>query len=98
MEELDEIAKKGGMQDMPSLAERLEEKGEKRGLQKGMQKGFIIEAQDMVINGLEAKFGEVASDISDKIKNIDDRERLRNLLREIFKINDIEDFRELIQK
>ena len=91
LEELDEIAKKGGIQDMPSLAERLEEKGERRGI----QKGFIIEAQDMVINGLEAKFGEVPSDISDKIKSINDRERLRNLHRMLFKTDNIEDFREL---
>lgn len=100
LEELDEIAKKGGMLDMPSLAEKLEKKGEKRGLEKGIQegiqKGFIIEAQDMVINGLEAKFGEVPSDILDKIKSIEDRERLRNLLREIFKANNMKDFRKLI--
>ena len=78
-DELEEILKAGGDEAMPSLAQRWLEQG----IQQGIQKGMIREAQEMVLEALDAKFGGCPEQLKEKIKSIGDRLKLKELHREI---------------
>jgi len=86
-EELAEIIKEAGGDTVPSLAQKWID----RGMQKGIQKGMIQEAREMVLDALQARFGSCPADFQDRIIQIADRNKLREILRLILKIQSIEE-------
>ena len=69
---------------------------EKIGIEKGMQQGMLLEAQDMLIEVLTERFGGVSGELSEQIKRIDSRERLKNMLRQALRVKSFEEFGEKV--
>lgn len=86
----------GGKEKMMTLTEKWKMegllKGREEGLKQGIQEGMILDAQESIIDFLEAKFGFVPDKVKVKIKAINDINLLRNLRKKIAKIDKIEDF------
>ena len=78
-EELEEIVKEAGGDTMPSLAQRWLDQGRQQ------------EAQEMVLDALETKFGQSSTPFKLKIGQITDRDKLKELLRIILKVQDIKE-------
>ncbi len=78
--------------------EIIKKEGFEEGMKLGIQRGLLIDAQEMVIDALEEKFGVVPRSIAKKVKSIDEREILRQLLRIIFRVRDLEEFCKYIEK
>ncbi len=70
----------------------------KEGIQQGIEQGLLINAQEMVIEALEEKFGAVPESIIKEIKSIDTREILKHLHRLVFRVRDLDEFREHLDK
>lgn len=90
-EELEKLVKEAGGDTMPSLAQRWLDQGMQQGIQQGIQKGMLQDAQEMVLDALETKFGQSSNSLKLKIGQITDREKLKELLRIILKIQDIKE-------
>ncbi len=60
--------------------------------QEGVQAGRQEEAQDMLINALETKFQAVPKEIRDRVQNLTDPSKLRELLREAILSTDLNEF------
>lgn len=79
LDELEEIARKGGIEGMPSLAERLETKGREEGIQIGEQrgelKGKIERSQELLIKLIGKKYGITESEKA-FIKSVTDLDKL----------------------
>lgn len=65
---------------------------EKIGIEKGMQQGMLMEAQDMLIEVMTERFGEVSGELSEQIKRIDSRERLKDLLLQALRVKSFDEF------
>ncbi|MEO1785149.1 DUF4351 domain-containing protein [Thermodesulfobium sp. 4217-1] len=72
------------------------EEGRIEGKMEGKMEGMLFEAQDMVLNAIEAKFDTISPEIESKVKSISDRERLKNIMKAIFKINSISELEDLL--
>ena len=66
--------------------------GIKKGMQQGMQQGMLLDAQDMLIEVLSVRFGGVSGELSEQIKRIDSRERVKDLLRHALRVKSFEEF------
>lgn len=69
------------------------QRGLRRGLKKGFEQGLILEAQEMVIEALEERFGKVDNEMKDRIKSIQDRTFLKKFLRFVIRagsLNEVE--------
>lgn len=53
---------------------------------------LLLEAQDMLIEVLTERFGSVSGELSEQIKHIDSRERLKNMLRQALRVKSFEEF------
>jgi len=69
---------------------------EKIGIEKGMQQGMLLDAQDMLIEVLTERFGSVSGELSEQIKRIDSRERLKDLLRQALRVKNFNEFGEKV--
>ena len=58
----------------------------------GIEKGMLLDAQDMLIEVLTERFGGVKGELSEQIKRIDSRERLKDLLRQALRVISFEEF------
>jgi flagellar biosynthesis/type III secretory pathway protein FliH len=87
------------------LAERVKEwteewkalgiqEGIQKGLQEGMQQGLLEDAREMVIDAIEARFGECPPHFKEKVNNTNDRMKLKTMLRLTFKVTSPEEFEE----
>jgi hypothetical protein len=65
---------------------------EKIGIEKGMQQGMLLKARDMLIEVLTERFGGVKGELSEQIKRIDSRERLKNMLRQALRVKSFDEF------
>ena len=63
-----------------------------KGMQQGMQQGMLLDAQDMLIEVLTERFGSVSGELSEQIKRIDSRERLKDLLRQALRVKSFDEF------
>ncbi len=86
-----EIIKKEGFEEGMKL-------GIEQGIKQGIQRGLLIDAQEMVIDALEEKFGVVPRSITREIKAIDEREILKQLHRITFRVKDLEEFCEYMER
>ena len=91
------ISEVGGDKKMiMTLTKKWMMEGEKIGRKEGEKIGKLLSAQEMVINAIEAKFDTVPEDIENKVKSISDRERLKKILKAMFKIKNIEELEDLL--
>ncbi|MEM4958752.1 MAG: hypothetical protein QXX12_02630 [Nanopusillaceae archaeon] len=60
-------------------------------LQQGLRRGFLLEAQEMVLEALEERFGKVEEELSERIKRIEDRDFLKRLHRLTLGVNTLEE-------
>ncbi|RMD54785.1 MAG: hypothetical protein D6828_04600, partial [Nitrospirae bacterium] len=74
------------------------EKGIEKGLKEGIEKGLILEAQELVIEALEERFGKVPDEVKERIKSINDRAVLKSLHRLAIRTKSLEEFREELEK
>ncbi len=68
------------------------EEGLREGIQQGIQQGSVEEAREMVLEALEERFGLLPRAIISKIKEIEEREILRALLRLAIRVENLEEF------
>jgi hypothetical protein len=61
-----------------------------------MQQGMLLDAQDMLIEVLTERFGAVSGELSEQIKRIDSRERLKDLIRQALRVKSFEEFGEKV--
>ena len=64
----------------------------------GHQKGLLEEAQEMVIEALNERFGIVANDMIQQIRSISLRDHLKPLHRQAIRCPDIDSFKEMLSK
>ena len=57
-----------------------------------MEKGKLENAQDMILDALEAKFGSTPQEIKENILLLDDHTKLKKLLREAVLSQDLNEF------
>ncbi|MBC2695763.1 MAG: hypothetical protein HF982_10910 [Desulfobacteraceae bacterium] len=62
-----------------------------------MQLGMLLDARDMLIEVLTERFGSVSSELSEQIKRIDSRERLKDLLRQALRAKSFNEFGEKVE-
>jgi len=95
LEELyhEEIAREEEVKGMPYIttAERI-------GIRKGIQQGMLEDAREMVLEALEERFGDVPGDVEEKVKGIEEREILKQLLRHAIRCDSLEEFRERLKE
>ncbi len=86
---------------MPTLAEKWIEEGMAKGLQQGLQQGLVkgrLEAaREDVLDALEARFGAVPGDVVDRVQGVEDLAKLKVLLRQAVRAEDLEAFRQALQ-
>jgi predicted transposase/invertase (TIGR01784 family) len=73
---------------MATLAEQWEQRGEEKGIRKGKLEGI----QEAIQEGLQLKFGDAGLDLMKQIKEIQDLERLRGLLKLTWTASRLEEF------
>ena len=78
-----------------TTAERI---GMKKGIEIGIQQGLIMEAQEMVMELLEEKFGRVKKSVIEKIKGIQSRELLKILFKIGLRVNSFEEFERKLEE
>ncbi len=74
------------------------EEGVEQGIQQGIQQGLVQEGQEMVIEAVEERFGTISESLVREIKGIKERELLKRLHRMVFRVRDLEEFKEQLQR
>ena len=69
---------------------------EKLLIEKGLQQGMLKDAQEMVLEAMDARFGMVPEVLEEKILFLNDRAKLKGLLRTIMKATDIKEVEKAI--
>ncbi|GAB6163031.1 hypothetical protein JCM12298_21910 [Desulfothermus naphthae] len=86
---------------MPTIAERWIqqgiEKGLQQGIQQGIQQGLLLDAQEMLLEALEERFGIIPRSIAKKIKEIDSREVVKGLFKIAMRVNSLEEFEDKLK-
>ena len=72
--------------------------GMQRGLEQEIQKGLIIDAQEMLVELLEERFGIVKRSLVEKIKSIESREILKALFKVGLRVNSLEEFEKKLEE
>ncbi len=90
------ISEIGGEEELITLTKKWKMEGKEEGKIEGKMEGMLLDAQDMVLNAIEAKFDAFSPEIESKVKSISDRERLKNIMKAMFKINSIKELEELL--
>jgi len=65
------------------------QQGMQQGIQQGMQQGIIENSKENIIEILELRFGKISPKISDKINQINDGARLKELLKKAIQIKEM---------
>jgi predicted transposase/invertase (TIGR01784 family) len=68
------------------------QQGIQQGIQKGIQQGLLEDAREMVLDALDARFGECPPHFKEKINSINDRMKLKAMHRLLFKVESLSDF------
>ncbi len=96
LNELNKLIEQGGLNNMPSLGERLMQKsffeGLNEGLFKGKVEGKIEGTRQNLFDVLNVKFGSMPSEIENKINSINNLETLREFTKIAVKSVNIEQF------
>jgi hypothetical protein len=82
---------------MKSLAVRqVYQRGLRKGERKGERKGILKDAQEMVLEALDERFGVVSSSLIDQIRVLNRPEVLKSLLRQALRCQTLENFQEIL--
>lgn len=83
--------------DMPILIDINQDPLYLRDIQQGIHKGLLYDAQELLIEALEVKFGEVSEEIKERIKRTEDRELLKRLHRLVIKAETFEEVKKELE-
>jgi hypothetical protein len=72
------------------------QEGMRKGIQEGIQEGMILDAREMLLEVIQARFQAVPDDIAGIVARISDRETLRSMHRQAIVCEDIQSLRETI--
>ena len=78
-----------GMQD--GMQQGLQD-GMQQGMQQGIQQGIIQNTKENIIEVLELRFGKISLEIIDKINQINDPIKLKELFKKAIQIKKIDSF------
>ncbi|MGC8791338.1 MAG: Rpn family recombination-promoting nuclease/putative transposase [Desulfurella sp.] len=87
-----------GGDKMAPIIEKWIQKGREEGIEKGIMDGMILDAQELLLDAIEAKFGNVPKEIKLLIKNTNDREKLRSLHKIAIKAQSLDEVKNALQK
>uniref|UniRef100_A0A832GNF4 Transposase (putative) YhgA-like domain-containing protein n=1 Tax=Caldimicrobium thiodismutans TaxID=1653476 RepID=A0A832GNF4_9BACT len=73
------------------------QQGIEQGIKQGIHKGLLYDAQELLIDALEVKFGEVSEEIKERIKRTEDRELLKKLHRLVIKAETFEEVKKELE-
>ena len=68
------------------------QKGRKEGLQEGREEGSLAQARESVIEALEIRFGEVSTDLRERITALNNLRALKAQLRRAITVPSLEQF------
>lgn len=85
------IAKRRDIMMESHAYEIIMNEGFEKGMQQGMQQGMLQDAREMVLDALEAKFGETSACFKPQVAKITDRNKLKEILKIILKVQDIKE-------
>ena len=77
--------------------EIIKREGFEEGIQQGIQQGLLLEAQEMLLDALEERFGIIPRSIAKKIKGIDSREVVESLFKVAMRVNSLEGFEDKLK-
>ncbi len=83
-----------GDTEMPSLAEIWMERGKER----GEQIGRLNELYESIKIGLEVKFKQISEKLFVSIQNITEMDKLKEIQKALYMINDADEFKKFVQK
>jgi hypothetical protein len=69
----------------------------KEGISQGIAEGILQKGREVIVEVLDVRFGEVPSEVVEKINAIADPSLLKTLHREAIAIESLEQFREYLQ-
>ena len=82
-----------GGEIMPTIAEEWIQEGFKKGMQQGMEQGMQQTARDNILAILEVRFETVSQSILKRLKEINDPDVLKMLLKKALRSNSMDEFR-----
>jgi len=91
-EEVKELEEVKGMPYITSVERIGMRKGMEKGLQQGLQQGLLEDGREMVLEALDERFDEISNEISNAVNQIEDRDRLKFLLRYAIRCASLEEF------
>ena len=63
-----------------------------------MERGKVTELQENIKTGLEMKFNQISDKLFLLIQNVKETDKLKEILKALFVINDADEFKRFIQK
>jgi hypothetical protein len=93
-EELIELERETNMPYITSIERKGLEKGRAEGLEKGLEKGRTEGRLAALLDALDARFGEVPESLKEKLEDLSDQQRLRELFRLAVTAETLEEFQE----
>lgn len=66
--------------------------GERIGREQGLQQGSLEEGRMILFEALDERFGEVPAPLAETIQQLEDRDRLRRLLRQAISCASLDEF------
>ena len=85
-----------GGEIMPTIAEEWIQEGFERGMQQGMQQGMLQTARDNVLDILEVRFETVPQSILKRLKEINNPDILKMLLKKAIRSSSMDEFRKIM--
>jgi transcription termination factor NusB len=67
---------------------------ERIGIRKGLEQGVLTTRREMVLEVLDERFGQVPASISNAVNQIEDKDRLKVLLRQVLRCASLEEFQQ----
>ena len=96
---IQEYIKEAKEQGLEHGMERGLQRGMERGLQRGMERGQIIVVIDLILESLADRFQtDEITDLRPTLDEIDDLNRLKQLLRSVTKVESIQEFKNLMKE
>jgi hypothetical protein len=85
------------VEKMPIVIDFENDPAYKKGLDRGLIQGLVQEAQELVVEALEERFGSVPVSVKKKVMAIEDRGFLKALLREAIRAKSLRAFQKKLE-
>jgi hypothetical protein len=85
------------VEKMPIVIDFENDPAYKKGLDRGLIQGLVQEAQELVVEALEERFGSVPVSVKKKVLAIEDREVLKALHREAIRARSLRAFQKKLE-